>query len=107
MIVRAVAAHCQRSCSKLERKALGIYLTVLAEGGVFVKGKRAKPVIMFGVDSLITHGTIRCRSRVCQTDVMYSSNLRVDRQVHRQQDEYGRVKINFDTRSAIQRIEIS
>lgn len=46
---------------------------------VFVGGKRAKPVIMFGVDFLSTHGRILYRSCVRQRGVMYSSRLRVDR----------------------------
>lgn len=52
---------------------------------------------MFGVDSLSTHSRIRYRFCVRQTNVMYSSSLRVDRWVHQQQHEYRRVEINFDT----------
>lgn len=59
--------------------------------GVFVAGKRAKPVIMFGVDSLSTQGRIRIL-RVRQTGVMYPSR---DRTTHGQQDEQA-VKINRD-----------
>lgn len=50
-------------------------LTVLARS-VFVGSKRAKPLIMFGVDSLSTQSRIRYRSRVRQRGVMYSSRLR-------------------------------
>lgn len=65
---------------------------------MFVAGKRAKPVIMFGVDSLNTHDRIRYR-------ILRPSNGRyvllkasgVDRATHRTaRRTSGRVKINRD-----------
>lgn len=50
-------------------------LTVLTRG-VFVGSKRAKPLIMFGVDFLGTQHGILYRSCVRQRGVMYFSRLR-------------------------------
>lgn len=73
-------------------------LTVLA-GGVFVGSKRAKPLIMFDVDSLSTQSRIRYRSCVRQRGVMYFSRLRWTAESTRQKGEASmRVEANSDVK---------